>query len=69
MKKAVLLLRLGTVLCLVLPASCITSQGPTVDEVRPRLGLKTVRVSELPGSRLRLAFEPVVLLGQDFTGW
>ena len=60
MKRALLLLRLGMVACLVLPASCVMSQGATVDEVRPPPEPKTVMVRELPGARVRLAFEPVV---------
>jgi hypothetical protein len=59
MKKAFSWLRLGMVLWLTLPASCITSRDAVVDEVRPRQEPKTVKVSELPGGRLRLAFEPV----------
>ncbi len=59
MKTAHVLLRLGMALCLMVPASCITSQGTAVDEVRPRGGPKAVRVSELPGGGLRLAFKPV----------
>jgi len=59
MKTAHVLLRLGMALCLVVPASCITSQGIAVDEVRPRGEPKAVRVSELAGGGLRLAFEPV----------
>ncbi len=59
MRKAFLLLRMAVVLSLVLPASCTTSRGAAVDEVRPRMEPKAVWVSELPGGRLRLAFEPV----------
>jgi len=60
MKRALLLLRLGMVACLVLPASCVMSQGATVDEVRSPPEPKMVTVRELPGARVRLAFEPVV---------
>jgi len=59
MKRALLLLRLGVVLCLVLPASCVTSPGKTVDEVHSRRESKPVSVSELPGGRVRLAFAPM----------
>ncbi len=59
MKRALLLLRLGMVACLLLPASCVMSQGATVDEVRPWREPKLVTVRELPGGRVRLAFEPV----------
>jgi hypothetical protein len=52
-------LRLGMVLCLTLPSSCITPRDAAVDEVSPRQEPKTVKVSELPGGQLRLAFEPV----------
>ena len=58
MNKALLFLRLGIALCLVLPASCITSPGTATDELHPRKRLRVVKVSELPGGRLQLAFEP-----------
>jgi hypothetical protein len=59
MKRALLLLRLGVVLCLALPASCVTSQGSAADGMHPRPESKPVSVSEMPGRRVRLAFEPV----------
>ncbi|WP_395845439.1 AHH domain-containing protein [Cystobacter fuscus] len=59
MSKTLLLLRLCMALCLVLPTSCMTSRGSAVDEANPKPEPVAVRVSELPGGRLRLAFEPV----------
>ncbi|OJH40328.1 hypothetical protein BON30_14935 [Cystobacter ferrugineus] len=54
-----MLLRWSMVLCLSLSTSCITPQRAAVDDVRPRLEPKTVRVDELPRGRLRLTFDPV----------
>lgn len=59
MSKTLLLLRLGMALCLVLPTSCMTSRGSEVNEAHPKREPMTVRVSELPGGKLRLAFKPV----------
>ncbi|MFL5358538.1 AHH domain-containing protein [Archangium sp.] len=59
MKKTLLLSRVALALCLVLPASCITSREVSVDEVHPQLAPKTVRVRELPRDALQLVFAPV----------
>jgi hypothetical protein len=59
MKGTLLVSRIALALCLVPPASCITPREGSVDEVRPRMQPKTVRVREGPGDALRLVFEPV----------
>ncbi|MFL5358536.1 AHH domain-containing protein [Archangium sp.] len=59
MKRTLLLLRVALALCMVLPASCITPREASVEEVRPRMQPKTVKVRELSGDALRLVFEPV----------
>ncbi|WP_375769956.1 AHH domain-containing protein [Archangium gephyra] len=58
MKRALSLLSLAVVLGFVLP-SCATAPEAVPAEVRPRGEPKAVKVSELPGGQLRLAFEPV----------
>jgi HNH/ENDO VII superfamily nuclease len=59
MKRARSLPHLPVVLWCVLSASCATSQVPGPDEARAHSVPETVKVSELPGGQLRLAFEPV----------
>lgn len=59
MRRALSLVHLAVALSFVLPA-CATAPEAGPERGRPQLGPKTVEVSELPGGRLRLAFEPVV---------
>jgi hypothetical protein len=59
MRRALSLWSLAVVLGFVLPA-CATVPEAVPEERRPGREPKAVEVSELPGGRLRLAFEPVV---------